>query len=285
MGLNQPPGTKKWFLQLPDWFLSFYLFLVKHGVNLGKFSRPWVHALVWRADFLRHRLNQIDKIAIPTRIMGKLLIQNGLEKHRTFDLPFGLNNTYSMTKKNTHNEPLQLGYIGTLADYKGVHVLIKAMQLLPERPIKLKIYGKMNDYPDYTETLMDLSKNDSRIEFCGTFPNNKIGAIFAELDALVVPSLWYENSPLVVYSAQSAHCPVIASNMPGISEIIENEKNGLLFEVGNIQGLARQIERIVDDRGLLSLFVKNAKAPLSIQEYVDRILEINNELKGGVVTS
>lgn len=278
MVLSRMPETKRWLLQFPNWFLSVYLYLVKLGVNLGKFSRPWIQALVRRADFLRLQLNQIHKVVVPTRIMRKLLIQNGLDEHKIFDLPFGLNYAYGMAEKKGRNGALRLGYIGTLADYKGVHVLLKAMLLLQGEAIDLKIYGKLDDYPDYVESLMELSKNDSRIKFCNTFPNSKIGEIFANLDALAVPSLWHENSPLVVYSAQSAHCPVIASNMEGLSEIIEHEKNGLLFEAGNAEELALQIKRLLDDRDLLDQFSNNVKMPMTIHGYVDRLLTVYAEL-------
>ena len=69
-------------------------------------------------------------------------------------------------------------------------------------------------------------------------PNESIGDVFSELDVLVVPSVWYENTPLAIYSAQEAGCPVIASNLGGMSEVIKHEKNGLLFEAGDFVGLA-----------------------------------------------
>jgi glycosyltransferase involved in cell wall biosynthesis len=55
------------------------------------------------------------------------------------------------------------------------------------------------------------------------------------LDVLVVPSIWYENTPLVIYSAQAAGCPVIASNLGGIAEVKHHEDNGLLFKRARVE--------------------------------------------------
>lgn len=277
--VSQSPEIQKWFRKLPNWLLVILLRLIKHGVNFDERYTPWIRAFVKRAEFLKERMNRIDRVALPTQLMGLLLTRNGLDARRTFPLPFGLNLSYSSNAKRPEpSDVLHLGYIGTLAEYKGVHVLLEAVKRLSGRPIELKIYGKLDDYPAYVESLRKISHGDPRVEFCGTFPNSQIGSIFANLDALVVPSLWYENSPLVIYSAQTARCPVIASNMAGMSEVIEDGKNGLLFEAGNVLELAAAIKKLLEDRGLLRSLSENARAPLSIQEYVIRLLEIYENL-------
>ena len=230
-------------------------------------------------------MNRINRVALPTQLMGTLLTRNGLDARRTFSLPFGLNLAYANNAKRVApSDVLRLGYIGTLAEYKGVHILFEAVRVLSGRPIELKVYGKLDDYPVYVEFLIKISAGDPRIEFCGTFPNSQIGSIFADLDILVVPSLWYENSPLVVYSAQHAKCPVIASNVAGISEVIEHDKNGLLFEAGNVLELAAVIKDLLEDRVLLQRLSENAKEPLSIQEYAAGLLNVYNDLTQRVET-
>jgi glycosyltransferase involved in cell wall biosynthesis len=138
--------------------------------------------------------------------------------------------------------------------------------------LHLKIYGKMEEFPEYVRELKVIAADDTRIQFCGTFPNEKIGEIFAELDVVVVPSTWYENTPLVIYSAQAAGCPVIASNLGGMSEVIHHDENGLLFEPGDVSGLAELLESIVLDRELVGRLSRNAMMPKSIPEYVDELL-------------
>jgi glycosyltransferase involved in cell wall biosynthesis len=100
------------------------------------------------------------------------------------------------------------------------------------------IYGDPEAFPEYAARLRRIAANDPRIRFCGAFPNEKISDIFSTLDVLVVPSIWYENTPLVIYSAQACRCPVIASNL-GVCGGGVHEENGLLFEPGNPADLAR----------------------------------------------
>jgi glycosyltransferase involved in cell wall biosynthesis len=273
--LTQPPKIASFVQRMPDWLISNIIYFIKHGFNIGGQYPQLVSALVDRKSFLLERMNRIDQIAIPTQVMMSLLVQNGLDVRRTTTIPFGLNLAY--LEGATRPEPadvLRLGYIGTLYEHKGVHVLLGAIKNLEGKPLEIKIYGKLDDFPDYVRRLKEIVQGDTRVKFCGTFPNYELGSIFSDLDALVVPSLWYENSPLVVYSAQAAKCPIIASNVAGISQIIDHGKNGILFNPGDIVGLAEAITNLLDNRDMLQKMSSNAKYPLSIQEYVIRLLSI-----------
>ncbi|MBK7766259.1 MAG: glycosyltransferase [Sulfuritalea sp.] len=73
----------------------------------------------------------------------------------------------------------------------------------------------------------------------------------AELDVLVVPSLWHENSPLVIYSAQAARCPVIGSDVEGIAEVVRDDVDGLLFQRGNVAALMQTLLRVTGRSELL----------------------------------
>ena len=89
---------------------------------------------------------------------------------------------------------------------------------------------------------------------------------------LVVPSLWYENTPLVLYSAQAAACPVVASGVPGLAAVIEHDDNGLLFESGSSPKLAQQLTRLMNEEGLLRRLSANARTPKSTEKYVEELL-------------
>ena len=94
----------------------------------------------------------------------------------------------------------------------------------------------------------------------------------AEIDALVVPSVWYENTPLVIYSAQAEKCPVIGSDLPGIAEVIIHQYNGLLFEAGSSAGLSTQISKLIDDDRSVVTLSNNAIKIKTIQDYVEKLL-------------
>ena len=135
------------------------------------------------------------------------------------------------------------------------------------------MYGDTGQFPAYVQELKQVAGSDSRLEFCGTFPNSQIGAILASLDVLVVPSIWYENTPLVIYSAQAAGCPVIASNLGGMSEVVRHNDNGLLFAPGDASELASMIAQLARNRERVRQLSKTNK-PKSISDYAKELTQV-----------
>lgn len=272
---TRQPWIAGLFVRLPDWLVAVLIWVTHRG--LFSFSRfaPMVRALSLRARFLQQRMNMLDKVIVPTRLMEEMLLNHGLEPAKVAFSRYGLRSTPSETRIDEDTGKLRIGFIGGLDEHKGAHLLISAVHLLAEDiSWELKVYGKIDVKPAYFEKLQRLANGDERIRFCGTFPNEIIGKIFAELDVLVVPSIWYENTPLVIYSAQAAGCPVVASNLGGMAEVIEHERNGLLFEVGDVTGIARELRRLARDRKLLRQLSANAKKPKPMEDYVSELQDI-----------
>lgn len=115
---------------------------------------------------------------------------------------------------------------------------------------------------------------------CGTFPNAQLGTIFDNLDVLVVPSRWYENTPLVIQSALATKTPVVATNLGGMSELVKHETNGLLFDLNDFESLYAQLKRLVDNRELLKQFVINIPPERTIEAMVDDIEAIYEKVLG-----
>ena len=223
------------------------------------------------------RLNQLNTIVVPSEFMKEFLVRHGVKPGLIARADFGIDITspcIDAPPKKINRGALRVGYIGTLAPYKGCHVLVDAFKALLGTTAKLKIYGRSEDFPDYISKLQSLASDHPSIEFCGTFPNSNIGKVLADIDVLVVPSVWYENTPLVLHSAQAARCPVIASNLPGLTEMIEHGKNGLLFEPGNSSDLAQQLSRLISEENLLQRLSAQTRTPKSTQCYVDDLLGI-----------
>ena len=236
-----------------------------------------VSALSRREKFLTERLNRIDRVLVPTRVMQQTLLQHGLDPARTTHCSYGIRLPDGIVPTPRTSGPLVLGVIG-IGEHKGPHVLIQAVRKLPEADLVVKIYGRHSDFPDYVDRLKALAARDQRIEFCGSFANDQIGDVLSKLDVLVVPSIWFENAPLVIHSAQAARLPVIGSNVAGIAELIAHDDNGCLFPPGDVDCLTEIISRLAQDRGQLTRLSERARMPKTIASYTDELLAVYGEL-------
>jgi len=240
---------------------------------------PFSHdiaAVSRRKDFIVKRLNSLSKIVAPTQLMMDMLIAHGVNKASIIKSAYGIDTSFyeAYPRADTDSGVLTLGFIGTFSSHKGCHVLLEAVNLLKSEDIRVKIYGRSFGAPEYDEQLRRLAAVDGRVEFCGTFPNEEIGRILSEIDVLVVPSLWYENTPLVIYSALASGCPVVASDFPGMSEVIVNNENGLLFKPGDVQELCNKLLLLKQERNVLMRLRRNCRKPKSTHQYVNELVTL-----------
>lgn len=206
-----------------------------------------------RFAFLADSLRKVDHIVTASQLLRSLFEQYGMPKEKIHYSSYGLDTSWAAQyQTKTASEALRIGFIGQILPMKGPDLLIKAFKALKgERPVQLKIYGNLNKWPDYGKSLRELAGDDGRINFLGTFPHQEIGKVLAGVDVFVVPSTWYDF-PLVISSSLATKTPVVTTNLPGMNELVEDELNGLLFERGDWPGLARQMQRFLDDEMLLS---------------------------------
>jgi glycosyltransferase involved in cell wall biosynthesis len=264
---------------LPDFAVDCIAVAFKSGIRAQVPFRRDIAALSQRLPFIVSRINALHGIVSPTHLMTKMLTRNGVDERLIVQSAFGLDiSGFDEVQRDfSSRQQLIVGYIGTLAPHKGCHVLIEAFLQLKTNGSRLRIYGNLSDFPNYVERLKKISAGREEIEFLGTFPNDQVASVMAGIDLLVVPSVWYENTPLVVYSALAAKCPVIASNYPGMSEVVRDGWNGLTFEAGNSAALTKCLLRIFQTPELLKKLSANCQMPKSISTYVHELLELYND--------
>ena len=263
---------------LPDRGADVLVRLTSNGVFPAYPMQEEVLAIAKRLPVNVSRLNQLNGIIAPNEFMKKFLVRYGVKPDLIAESAFGVDVTSAEENdcRSRHVGPLRVGFIGTLSFHKGCHILIEAFKQLLAPGATLKLYGCPEEDQEYASSLQLLAEANESIIFCGTFPNSEIAKVFEGIDVLVVPSLWYENTPLVVYSAQAARCPVVASDLPGLSAVIKNNENGLLFESGCSVDLEKQLARLVTEEGLLQRLSANSCTPKSTEVHVDELLAVWN---------
>jgi glycosyltransferase involved in cell wall biosynthesis len=150
-----------------------------------------------------------------------------------------------------------------------VHLAIEAFARLrtsEQRPgAVLRIHGNADWYPSYVKRLRALA-GGLPVEFCGEFDEERTGEVYAGLDVLVVPSLWWENAPLTIHEATLMRVPVLAADFGGMAEFVRDGMNGRLFRRGDADDLARVMQEVVDHPDLLERLRAPAFVVKSIAE-------------------
>lgn len=205
-----------------------------------------------RNRILSKVLSQADAIVCPSQFLINALLSRDLPKEKLIYIQHGLDKSNWAPVTGKHDSGIfRIGYLGQLDKHKGVHLLIEAFKNLRTGiPLELCIYGDESSFPQYSKTLKKLSNNDKRIKFLGRYEYSQIANIFSRLGVLVIPSIWNEIGPWVMYEALETKTPVLASDIPNMSQIINHEDNGLLFECGNWKDLAVQLQRVIEDQDL-----------------------------------
>lgn len=197
-----------------------------------------------RPDTLVSLYNYAYKGAVaPTAFLKKAYEANDI-KVPMHALWFGIDIDRTAKPERSADHVPTIGFIGQIAPHKGTDLLVDAFQQLPAQSAKLKIYGPADQDPVYMQELRDKATGGD-IEFLGTFDKGDMVNILRDLDLLVIPSKWYENSPLVLLNALATHTPVLVSDVLGMTEFLVPGVNGLAFERGSSADLFKQLSKLV----------------------------------------
>jgi len=199
-------------------------------------------ALTVRNDHMRRVHTQFDVMISPSRFLIGKFSEWGVSEERFRHLYNSVNASLRKLRGERQGvqEPVEFGFIGTMYPPKGAHVLVEAFRLLDSERATLHLWGGIPNVTaeSYAADLMAQAKDVPGLVFEGSFPPEKLPQVLKRTDVLVVPSVWYENNPLVILEAFSAGIPVLAGNAGGMAELVDNDVTGLLFQMGDAQDLA-----------------------------------------------
>lgn len=271
----------------------FFLRLCKAGYLNARKVLPWrlrkaEEELQKREKNVLGTIDNIDCFIAPSQFMKRKLIAYGVPEEKIVFCQYGIETQRFVAVKKADPPTLKFCFIGTLLPAKGIDLLIRAFKDLGQKNTALYIYGKNVGYAGYEgffAKLKNTAAEDKRIHFMGEIENNKIASVYAGIDVLIVPSIWYENAPLVIMEALASHIPVLASRIGGIPELIKEGSNGLLFDPRNRDDLRRKLELFFEDPGVLSRLRQGTKALRGIEENAQDMENIYEELLNGVAAA
>ena len=235
-----------------------------------------------RSATLRRFLNEVDLIVTASEYVHQRLIAFGAPAERIVTSAYGLDSSWAAGySRKTSSPVVRFGFIGQAIPMKGVHILLRAVAAVDRSvDFTLKVYGNLDKDQEYGARLRAIAGEDPRIQFCGTFPNEDMGRILTSIDVLVVPSLWYDF-PLVIPSAFATHTPVIATDLPGMNEMVEDGASGFLFERGNWRQLAAILRRLAMQPEMATCLAAGVPAVKSDRQMVAEYVEHYRSLLQG----
>lgn len=247
------------------------LIVSRHLVKKGKKSRRWkfiydnIDALVFVSDFAKR---EFLSNAPPVDIEKIKVIHNSILLPSEYSTAVPLPDA---------TDPTMLLFTGRITDEKGIDVLIRALRLLSDLPIRLRIAG--TGEPKYIAFLQDLARNegvDQRIEWIGfcrdVFPEIRKAHI------CVAPSTARESFGLTIIEDMSQGRPVITTDHGAQPEIITSGEDGLLVPPDDPVALAEAIRRMVTDSDFREKVAKKAAATFSSRfsynAFYNRVLSV-----------
>jgi len=162
---------------------------------------------------------------------------------------------------------VRFGYVGRLSPEKGIHVLLDAVKSVG-RDVRFEVefvsatFDAPSPSPEEREVVEQVKAAvtaDARLRIRGAVDDDRLAAMIATWDAMVVPSLWFESGPQVIYEAFAAGTPVVGSRRGGIAELVTEGQTGFLFEPGDSRALAALLARCAAD--LASLRALRSRIP------------------------
>src|SRR5262249_15147584 len=134
----------------------------------------------------------------------------------------------------------RLGFFGQVTEFKGLQVLLDAVGRVPDpvwgEDAALCIFGgNLENQPEAFRNHFDslVTKAGRRAKFYGPYRSEEMPDLMRQVDYVVVPSIWWENSPLVIQEAFLHGRPLIASDIGGMKEKITDGVDGVHFRVGS----------------------------------------------------
>jgi glycosyltransferase involved in cell wall biosynthesis len=132
---------------------------------------------------------------------------------------------------------------------KGISVLLAAAKELALQDVSnlsIEIYGDYSNQPiEFQKSVVsEIELASSNVWYRGPYDNAQVLRLMASVDAVLVPSIWWENSPVVIQEAFAARKPVLCSNIGGMAEKVQLDIDGFWFEAGDSGSLAQLLLQI-----------------------------------------
>jgi glycosyltransferase involved in cell wall biosynthesis len=206
----------------------------------------------------------VDLFLAPSRFLRERFVREwGIPEAKIEHLRFGMDLAAFRAHARTRSPNVRVAFVGSLIAAKGPHVLLEAWKRIPAELRargSLALHGPALHEPEYVARLEALAA-EAGARILGPLERDEVPRALASIDLLVVPSVWFENAPLVIAEALAARTPLLVSDLGGMSELVEEGRGGWRFRVGDAEDLARRLGEVLADPTRLARLAPAAEPP------------------------
>ncbi len=245
----------------------------------SKFLENKGYEVFHRYRFMYEILKISDLILTPSAFVQKQFLKYYPRiKKKLRLLPLGIPPIQGKSMKKRENGKVHFCYYGNILPLKGLHILVEAFKTLPKEKTALVIYGRRSPWNEaYYDQLKEQAKGFP-VDFRDAFQREDLTRALKDQDVLVLPSICPESFSFVAREANGLGLPIIASRIGAIPEVVEDGKNGFLFEPGDIIGLRNCMLKFIENTDLIRRMAGRMPKPKTMEEHARELEEIYRRL-------
>lgn len=237
-----------------------------------------------RKRYLLKQFELVDAFVTPSEFLRQRYIDWGLAPERIRVIENGQQTSQPLAPRDEGPDfrPNRFAFFGQLNPYKGIDILLEALRLLPKKARKqltVEVHGANIEWHDrrFAERIEALRApliDQGVLRWVGPYARADLPRRMAGIDWVVVPSIWWENSPMVIQEAFSLGRPVLCSNIGGMAEKVRHGVDGWHVEARNPQAWADTLRNMADDPELWHRLRAGITAPLDFDACAERHLRL-----------
>jgi glycosyltransferase involved in cell wall biosynthesis len=235
--------------------------------------------IAWNRERQARMLSLVDRFVVLTDRGAAIVIDNGAPPHKVAVNRLGVSQTFPPRGKASHDarRPLRVAYLGRFDPIKGVFDLASAILDLPaDVRIECEFRGPASTPidRDTRQRLVAMCARDPRIKVMDVVPSDSIPALMQQYDVVCCPSRCLEGGPTVGLEAMAAGTPVVAANVGGVAEVVEDGTNGRLVPPGDVRALAAALAEIAARPQLLDAWRARLPKPRTMDDVAADYLQL-----------
>ena len=232
-----------------------------------------------RERFVRGHFENVDLFLAPSAQLMEKYLRWGIEPERIEVEEYGrLAPAVRAPDPSQTKAPTNIGFFGQLSHFKGAKVMLEAMSLLDDDvDAHLWLHGANLELQtqEFQEEFATMQRSlQGRVTFRGPYDHAELPKLMADLHWVLVPSIWWENSPLVIQEAFFHRRPIICSDVGGMAEKVRDGVDGIHFRVGDAFSLARTIETATRSPRLWRSLRDGIREPHRMDTHIARLLDV-----------